>query len=123
GRMRLSPRESEVLGLLSDGMSVPAIAAHLRVSLSTAKSYVARLYEKLGATNRAQALMTAMRHGLINAGAAISGPYPRAPAALAASETGHEPDASQTGREPAALASIAPGLGPRPGGAHVDQPV
>jgi DNA-binding NarL/FixJ family response regulator len=95
-RMRLSPRETEVLGLLSDGMSVPAIAAHLRVSLSTAKSYVARLYEKLGATNRAQALMTAMRHGLINAGAAISVRHPLVPPARAA---------GQPGREPAALAS------------------
>jgi DNA-binding NarL/FixJ family response regulator len=100
GRMRLSPRETEVLGLLSDGMSVPAIAAHLRVSLSTAKSYVARLYEKLGATNRAQALMTAMRHGLIHAGAAISAQHPPALPARATSQP-----ASQPGREPAALAS------------------
>jgi DNA-binding NarL/FixJ family response regulator len=35
------------------------------VSQSTAKTYVARLYEKLGASNRAQALMIALRHGLI----------------------------------------------------------
>ena len=35
------------------------------ISVSTAKTYVARLYEKLGAANRAQALMTAMHHGLI----------------------------------------------------------
>jgi hypothetical protein len=36
------------------------------ISTSTAKTYVARLYEKLGAANRAQALMTAVRYGLIN---------------------------------------------------------
>src|SRR5262249_9758089 len=35
------------------------------ISQSTAKTYVARLYEKLGAGNRAQALMTAIHHGLI----------------------------------------------------------
>ena len=64
-RLALSPRETEVLGLLGDGLSVPAIAARMFISQSTAKTYVARLYEKLGAANRAQALMTAIHHGLI----------------------------------------------------------
>jgi DNA-binding NarL/FixJ family response regulator len=63
-RLTLSPREREILTLLRDGMSVPAIALQLYVSLSTAKTYVARLYEKLGARNRAQALMTAVRLGM-----------------------------------------------------------
>jgi DNA-binding NarL/FixJ family response regulator len=64
-RLALSPRETEVLRLLHDGLSVPAIAMEMFISVSTAKTYVARLYEKLGAANRAQALMTAMHHGLI----------------------------------------------------------
>jgi DNA-binding NarL/FixJ family response regulator len=64
-RLALSPRETEVLRLLHEGLSVPAIAVEMFISVSTAKTYVARLYEKLGATNRAQALMTAMHHGLI----------------------------------------------------------
>jgi len=64
-RLTLSPREAEVLSLLRDGMSVPAIAADMFISVSTAKTYVARLYDKLGAANRAQALMAAMHHGLI----------------------------------------------------------
>jgi DNA-binding NarL/FixJ family response regulator len=64
-RLALSPREAEVLRLLHDGLSVPAIAVEMFISVSTAKTYVARLYEKLGAANRAQALMTAMHHGLI----------------------------------------------------------
>ena len=63
-RMALSPREHQILLLLHDGLSVPEIAAQLFVSLSTAKTYVARLYEKLGARNRAQALMTAVRLGM-----------------------------------------------------------
>jgi DNA-binding NarL/FixJ family response regulator len=63
-QLSLSPREREILILLRDGMSVPAIASQLFVSLSTAKTYVARLYEKLGARNRAQALMTAVRLGM-----------------------------------------------------------
>lgn len=64
-RPTLSPREAEVLALLQDGLSVPAIAAALYVSLSTAKTYVARLYDKLGANNRAQALMTSVQLGLV----------------------------------------------------------
>jgi len=64
-RLALSPRETQVLRLLHDGLSVPAIASQMFISVSTAKTYVARLYEKLGATSRAQALMCAMHHGLI----------------------------------------------------------
>jgi DNA-binding NarL/FixJ family response regulator len=63
--LALSPREREVLALLAAGQSVPAIAATMFVSLSTAKTYVSRLYEKLGASNRASAIMTALRLGLI----------------------------------------------------------
>lgn len=61
----LSPREMEVLRLLRDGMSIPAIAGTMFIAQSTAKTYVARLYGKLGAVNRAQALMTAAHYGLI----------------------------------------------------------
>src|SRR5215831_3811035 len=64
-RLALSPRETEVLRLLRDGLSIPAISAAMFISQSTTKTYVARLYEKLGAANRAQALMTAVHHGLI----------------------------------------------------------
>jgi DNA-binding NarL/FixJ family response regulator len=65
-RMALSPRERQILFLLHDGLSVPEIAAQLYVSLSTAKTYVTRLYDKLGARNRAQALMTAVRQGMFD---------------------------------------------------------
>lgn len=65
-RLALSPRETEVLRLLRDGMSVPAIALAMFISQSTAKTYIARLYDKLGAANRTQALMTAMQYGLIH---------------------------------------------------------
>jgi DNA-binding NarL/FixJ family response regulator len=65
GAAMLSPREAQVLGLLGQGLSVAAISAAMYVSHSTAKTYVARVYEKLGASNRAQALMTGMQLGLI----------------------------------------------------------
>lgn len=61
----LSPREKQVLALLAAGNSVPLIAVTMFVSLSTAKTYVARLYDKLGASNRANAIMAALRLGLI----------------------------------------------------------
>lgn len=61
----LSPRERQVLNLLADGLSVAAISATLYVSESTTKTHISRLYDKLGAANRAQALMAALRAGLI----------------------------------------------------------
>ncbi|MQA25487.1 MAG: response regulator [Micromonosporaceae bacterium] len=61
----LSAREHEVLHLLRDGYTTPRIAVALSVSESTVKTYIGRLYEKLGAGNRAQALMTAVRRGLL----------------------------------------------------------
>jgi DNA-binding NarL/FixJ family response regulator len=64
---QLSPREKEVLALLADGLAVAQIAKLLFISESTAKTHISKLYDKLGAGNRAQALMTAMRHGLISA--------------------------------------------------------
>lgn len=85
-RLMLSPRERQVLNLLGEGLSVPMIALRMYISYSTAKTYVARLYQKLGATNRAQALMTAMQHGLISAepgaGAAVVAGIPSPAVAL-----------------------------------------
>ena len=66
GAPRLSDRERQVLDLLAEGLGVSAIAARLYLSESTAKSHIGRIYEKLGAANRAQALVTAMRLGLIS---------------------------------------------------------
>ena len=65
-RVALSPQQSEVLRLLSAGLSIPAIAMTMFISQSTAKTYVARLYEKLGVTNRAQALMAGVQLDLIH---------------------------------------------------------
>ena len=63
---RLSDREHEVLLLLADGLGAAAIGDRLYLSESTAKSHIARIYQKLGAANRAQALVTAMRIGLLS---------------------------------------------------------
>ena len=63
---RLSDREQEVLVLLADGLGAAAIGEKLYLSESTAKSHIAKIYQKLGAVNRAQALVTAMRTGLLS---------------------------------------------------------
>jgi DNA-binding NarL/FixJ family response regulator len=63
---QLSPRESEVLRLLAEGLGVAAIARQLFVSESTAKTHISKIYEKLGAANRAQAIMNAIRSGLLS---------------------------------------------------------
>lgn len=62
---QLSPRETEVLGRLAEGLSVAQISRTLYISESTTKTHISKLYDKLGVANRAQALMTALRLGLI----------------------------------------------------------
>lgn len=67
GGPQLSPREGQVLRLLADGMSIAGIAKQLFISEMTTRTHISKLYEKLGAANRAQALMTALRIGLLEA--------------------------------------------------------
>ena len=62
---QISPREREVLQLLADGLGVAQISRQLFISESTTKTHISKLYEKLGAGNRAQAIMAALRQGLI----------------------------------------------------------
>jgi two-component system, NarL family, nitrate/nitrite response regulator NarL len=61
----LSSREREVLRLIADGMTIPAIAAKLFLAPSTVKTHVQRLYEKLGVGDRAAAVAEAMRRKLL----------------------------------------------------------
>jgi DNA-binding NarL/FixJ family response regulator len=107
-RMALSRREAEVLALLRDGLSVPAISIAMYISQSTAKTYVARLYDKLGAANRAQALMAAMHYGLISypKASAVSSQRPQ-PGRAAASgwAAPARPETSQPGPERVVRAS------------------
>jgi DNA-binding NarL/FixJ family response regulator len=63
---KLSGREAEVLALLADGLGTGEIASSLYMSESTAKTHITHIYQKLGAANRAQALVTAMRLGLLD---------------------------------------------------------
>jgi two-component system, NarL family, response regulator LiaR len=61
----LTPRETEILTLIAEGIGNAEIAEKLYVSLGTVKSHVADILEKLSASDRAQAAVTAYRRGLI----------------------------------------------------------
>ena len=61
----LTPREQEILHLIAAGKSLPQIAKELYLGLTTVKTHVQHLYEKLGVSDRAAAVATAMRRGLI----------------------------------------------------------
>jgi NarL family two-component system response regulator LiaR len=64
----LSEREREVLGLLAHGLSNADIAARLYLSEGTVRNYVSAIFTKLGVTDRTQAAVLALRHGLAGYG-------------------------------------------------------
>jgi two-component system nitrate/nitrite response regulator NarL len=61
----LTEREREVLRLIADGNSLPEIAKQLFLGVTTVKTHVQHLYEKLGVSDRAAAVAEAMRRGLL----------------------------------------------------------
>jgi DNA-binding CsgD family transcriptional regulator len=63
--VRLSPREQEVLQLVSEGYSNSMIAGHLHLSENTIKTHVESLLIRLNARNRAEAVAAASRQNLI----------------------------------------------------------
>lgn len=65
-QLGLSQRESEVLSLLVDGLSNRLIAAQLVVGEETVKTHLRSIYRKLGVSDRAQAIATALRQGVFS---------------------------------------------------------
>ncbi|MGI9123251.1 MAG: response regulator transcription factor [Mycobacterium sp.] len=61
----LSPRESEIIKLIAEGLSVPDIAERLFLSPTTVRTHVQNLYGKLGESDRAAAVAEAMRRRLV----------------------------------------------------------
>jgi DNA-binding NarL/FixJ family response regulator len=64
-REQLTPREHEVLGLLALGMSNKTIAERLAISEHTAKFHVNSVLQKLGVDRRTEAVVRAVRLGLV----------------------------------------------------------
>jgi two-component system, NarL family, nitrate/nitrite response regulator NarL len=65
GNVTLSGRERELLELAASGLNTGEIASRLYLSPNTVKTYWQRLYEKLGASDRASAMAEAIRRGLL----------------------------------------------------------
>lgn len=61
----LSKREEEVLQLFADGCSTTEVADRLYISVKTVKNHLASIYQKLDARDRTQAVMRAVRMGII----------------------------------------------------------
>lgn len=64
----LTPREQSVLDLLAEGLTNQEMSERLFLSDSTVKANLARVMHKLGASNRVQALVLAVRQGLVTIG-------------------------------------------------------
>jgi DNA-binding NarL/FixJ family response regulator len=65
GEAVISRREEEVLQLVADGLSLPEVAATLYISVKTVKNHLASIYQKLDARDRTQAVLRAVRMGII----------------------------------------------------------
>src|SRR5436190_4749201 len=62
----ITKREEEVLQLVADGCSTPEVATKLYISQKTVKNHLASIYQKLDARDRTQAVVQAVRMGIIH---------------------------------------------------------
>ena len=62
----LTRREEEILQLIADGYSTSEVAARLFISGKTVKNHLASVYDKLDARDRTQAVLSAVRIGIIH---------------------------------------------------------
>lgn len=66
GAPSITPREADVLVLASHGLTSGEIAEALVVSVGTVRTHLENIYSKLGVSDKAAAVATAIRHGLID---------------------------------------------------------
>lgn len=62
----ITKREEEVLQLIADGCSTPEVAEKLYISQKTVKNHLASIYQKLDARDRTQAVLQAVRMGIVH---------------------------------------------------------
>ncbi|MFF4406221.1 response regulator [Streptomyces sp. NPDC001262] len=65
GRPTLSPRETEILGLLAEGLANRQISRRLFISEATVKTHLVHIYGKLGVDSRTAAVTAGLAAGLI----------------------------------------------------------
>ncbi len=61
----ITKREEEVLQLIANGCSTPEVAEQLYISQKTVKNHLASIYQKLDARDRTQAVLAAVRMGIV----------------------------------------------------------
>lgn len=62
----LTPQETRLLKLLSDGYSYQNAAGQLNISINTVRNYIRSIYEKLHVNSKSEAVSKALRNRLIN---------------------------------------------------------
>ncbi|GAA2710858.1 MULTISPECIES: response regulator transcription factor [Streptomyces] len=67
GRPALSPRETEILGLVAEGLPNRQISKRLFISEATVKTHLVHIYDKLGVDSRTAAVAAGLAAGLIRA--------------------------------------------------------
>jgi len=72
-RIALSPRETEILALVADGLSNPEIAGRLNLGEATVKTHLIHAFEKLGVSDRTRAVMVALDLGVLRRDGSTSG--------------------------------------------------
>jgi len=65
GEPVISEREKEVLQLIADGLSPTELAGRLYISVKTVKNHLTSIYQKLDSRDRTQAVLRAVRMGII----------------------------------------------------------
>lgn len=83
----LTPREVEVLRALGNGLSTPEISARLGITRNTLRTHVHNIIGKLGARSKLEAVLTAIRLGIVDP--------PRPPRAPGGDPAGREPQDPQ----------------------------
>lgn len=63
----MTPRELHVLKLVASGLSNKQVARRLGIGETTVRNHLSRAFKKLGAANRTEAVLNAMRMGLVKA--------------------------------------------------------
>ena len=96
----LTRRESEILGLLDQGLSAPEMAERLTLAVSSVKWHQRHLYEKLGVNGKREALNRARALGLLGGGVQSPGDASQlnAPTAAPAGRPGMWPALRAGGR-------------------------